>query len=68
MATIQQRRGKLAEKIRKNKAERIRLDGELKALQSECDHPNASSFLSGDYSSARFMAWSCPDCGLSEER
>jgi hypothetical protein len=66
--TIKERLLDIRARQRIHKAAGIRLAGELEALQAECEHPNATSFKSGDYSGARFVVFSCPDCGLSDER
>jgi len=42
---------------------------QIKAIQKfRCKHPNSKSFKSGDYSGDTYIVFSCPDCGLNEER
>jgi len=43
--------------------ERAKLTG----LARRCRHPNAKSFMSGDYDGTKYMVFSCPDCGKRTE-
>lgn len=66
--TIKERHDDIRRKMRAAEAHLIELRGQLKAIRFECDHPNATSCRSGDYSCATYTVFRCPDCGLDEER
>jgi hypothetical protein len=61
--TIKERHEDIAKRLRKHDAARKVLEGELLALQHECEHPNMESWVHYDYGGGSDHNTSCPDCG-----
>lgn len=63
-ATISERHKEIMDRLRKRDAARKIIEGELLALQHECEHPYNKCRSGKDYSGFYSTDCYCPDCGL----
>lgn len=68
MNSIKQQVDNLKSEINNHLAQIDIVKGKIKSIQKyRCNHANAKSFRSGDYSGATYIVFNCPDCGLNKE-
>ena len=64
MATITERHKDISDRLRKHDAARKIMEGEMLALQHECDHQNMKTWHDSGWGRMPSTEQHCPDCGL----
>lgn len=62
--SIQDRLKDITARLRKHDSARKIIEGELLALQHECEHPRKESWHDSGWGRMPSTEHSCPDCGL----